>query len=144
MAPIEEELTLGNRALGTAGEWLLLGGKRGREVRSGDWLPSQPGGALSARGRFRDTRHWWLITSGFPDPGRQPCFLLPVPLGPSSTCAAAVRPLPPGRPVADIVAELLSRAGCTVADIPDLADEADPLHQLAHKGTHERRNGAHA
>ena len=49
-----------------------------------------------------------------------------MPLGPSSTCAAAVRPLPPDAPWRRLSPSFVPR-GCTLADIRDLADEAgDP------------------
>lgn len=36
-----------------------------------------------------------------------------------------------GRPVEELVSERLGKAGCTVADIPDLQKEADRHHHLA-------------
>jgi len=38
----------------------------------------------------------------------------------------------------DLVAERLARAGCTTAEIPDLANEATRLYELATK-THPRK-----
>ena len=90
---------------------------------------------VSAFRRFRDVREWWLDQAGVTDANRRAELFpscIPWCVEFLSYRGQAKRV---GRPVVDIVADRLARAGCTVADLPALADEAQRLHTLAARGS---------
>jgi hypothetical protein len=90
---------------------------------------------LSAWRRFRDVREWWLDQAGVTDRKRRAELFpscIPWSVKFLSYRGQAERV---GRPAEDIVADRLARAGCTVADLPALADEAQRLHTLAARGS---------
>ena len=100
---------------------------------------------LSAFRRFREVREWWLDQAGVTDRKRRAELFtscIPWSVKYLSYRGQAERV---GRAVADIVADRLAEATCTVADLPTLADEVQRLHMLvprAGEASMRRRNGA--